>query len=90
MRLKDAQAFDDYRGRVGATVAAHQGRIVARSAVKDVFWNELGSQSFTATVELEFPSAAQARAWAGSPDYLALLEVRQQAFDLILFGIEPA
>lgn len=33
---------------------------------------------------------AQTLVWAGSPGCLALLEVGQQAFDLILFGIEPA
>lgn len=90
LRLKDAQAFDAYRAEVGTTVAACEGRIVARSTVCDVFWNELGSQPFTATVELAFPSADHARAWASSPAYLRLLEVRQQAFDLLLFGIEPA
>ena len=83
--LKDAAAFDEYRSQVGATVALHGGRILARGRKLATFWNELGAEEFQAVVELEFEGQAQARAWAQSPEYAALLPVRRRAMKLTLF-----
>lgn len=85
--LQDAAAFEDYRRQVGATVERWGGRVASRGPHLGYLWNELGSQDFQAWVELEFPDEARARQWAASPEYQALLPVRQRAMKLTLFMV---
>jgi uncharacterized protein (DUF1330 family) len=87
IELKDANAFEEYRSRVGQTVTQYKGNIEYRGVVTDLFWNELHCSPFSAYVELSFPSKEDAKAWAHSAEYQALLKVRQQAMTLTLFGV---
>lgn len=87
IRLKDPAAFETYRSQVGATVERYQGSIVARGAVDKTWWNELPCAPFEAYVELSFPSAEDADRWATSPEYQALVPVRTEAMDLMLFRV---
>lgn len=87
IELKDAQAFEEYRTHVGQTVAQYHGHIEHRGVITDVFWNELDCKPFSAYVELSFPSKEDAKGWAQSAEYQALLKVRQQAMTLTLFGV---
>lgn len=88
IKLLDPEAFEDYRGRVGATIAAHGGVIRNRGTKSFTAWNELDCGEFDAVVEIEFADAAQARRWAESPEYAELLPVRTRAMQLTLFGVE--
>jgi len=88
IRLKDPQAFEVYRSKVGATVENYGGRVVARGAVDKTYWNELPCGEFGAFVELSFPSPEHAERWAVSPEYLSIIPVRQQAMDLTLFRVQ--
>ena len=88
IRLKDPAAFEIYRSQVGATVEKYQGSVVGRGVADKTYWNELPCGEFTAFVELQFPSEADADCWAASPEYQALVPVRTQAMDLTLFRIE--
>jgi uncharacterized protein (DUF1330 family) len=90
IELKDLSAFEDYRAQVGATVEQYGGRITERGVRGDMFWNELECKSFSAYVQLEFPTAIDAQRWASSPEYLALLPIRNQAMKLTLFGMLPS
>ncbi len=87
IRLKDPAAFDTYRNQVGATVERHGGSIVARGAVDKTYWNELPCAPFEACVELSFPSTEAADRWADSPEYRAIVPVREKAMDLLLFRV---
>ena len=89
IRLKDPVAFEVYRSQVGATVEKYKGSVVARGTAGKTYWNELPCGEFTAFVELQFPSEADAARWAASPEYQALVPVRTQAMDLTLFHIHP-
>ena len=60
------------------------------SALKEVFWNELECKPFSAYVQLEFPAAIDAQRWASSPEYLALVPIRNQAMQLSLFSMLPS
>ncbi|MEY2632402.1 MAG: hypothetical protein RIR00_1056 [Pseudomonadota bacterium] len=84
IRLKDPAAFEQYRQRVGATVALYQGVIAARSSIDKTYWNEPDGAGYSAFVELEFPSAAAADQWAASPEYQAIVPLRATAMDLTL------
>ncbi len=87
IQLTDPAAFEIYRNQVGATVEQYGGQIAFRGEVTENFWNELGSQPFNAYVELSFPSPTEARAWAASPEYQALVPIRSQAMRLTLFAV---
>ena len=90
IELKDPLAFDEYRKQVGATVEQYGGRITQRGVRGDVFWNELQCKPFSAYVQLVFPTAIDAQRWAASPEYLALVPIRNQAMQLTLFSMLPS
>ena len=87
IELKDQTAFDEYRSQVGQTVALYKGSIEFRGALTELFWNELNCGTFSASVELHFPSQDDAHAWAHSPEYQSLVAIRNKAMRLTLFGI---
>jgi uncharacterized protein (DUF1330 family) len=90
IELQDASAFEEYRGQVGLTVTQYGGRIVERGACETVFWNELRCAPFSAYVELQFPTSADATRWAQSPEYQALIPIRNKAMKLTLFSLIAA
>jgi len=87
MELTDQNAFEEYRSQVGKTVELYKGAIKNRGVVSELFWNELGCASFSAFVELEFPSSQDAHLWANSPEYQSLVPIRSKAMKLTLFSI---
>jgi uncharacterized protein (DUF1330 family) len=87
MELRDPTAFEDYRKQVGQTVELYKGIIYARGLITEIFWNELNCNPFSAYVELHFPSQEDAHNWTKSPEYQALVPIRNQAMKLTLFGV---
>lgn len=87
IELCNQDAFAQYRSQVSQTVELYKGSIKNRGMVKEIFWNELGSASFNTFVELEFPTAQDAHAWANSKEYQALVPIRNQAMKLTLFTV---
>ena len=87
MELSDQDAFAEYRSQVSQTVELYKGSIKNRGTVTELFWNELDSAPFNTFVELEFPSAQDAHAWANSPEYQLLVPIRSKAMKLTLFSI---
>ena len=85
IRLKDSVAFSEYKSEVGATVALYGGVISDRGSLEKVYWDELAAGHFDAYVELSFPTAETADAWASSPEYQSILAVRKVALDITLF-----
>lgn len=90
IQLNDLDAFENYRAQVGNTVALYRGKITYRGALNTFFWNELGCDSFSAVVELEFPDLDSSESWAHSREYQSLLPIRSKAMKLTLFSISPA
>ena len=88
IKLINPEAFERYRAQVGATIAQYGGSVQYRGTTTMMPWNELGCEDFNAFVEIEFPSTEQARHWAKSPEYAALLPIRGQAMRLTLFGVQ--
>lgn len=87
IQLKDPAAFERYRSQVGATVEKYNGIVVARGVCDKSYWNELACGEFDAFVELVFPTAEDADRWASSPEYQAIVPIRNQAMALSLFRI---
>ena len=87
IKLLNADAFEQYRSQVGATIERHQGRVLFRGAHRATFWNDLACGEFDACVDIEFPDEACMRAWAEGEDYARLLPIREQAMKLTLFAV---
>ena len=87
IQLSDVEAFEQYRTKVGDTVALYQGKIASRGSFNQFFWNELGCDSFSAYVELEFPDVEHSKAWANNPEYQSLITIRSKAMKLTLFSV---
>ncbi len=85
--VRDPAAFEEYRSRVGATIAHYGGVVRQRSDVDAVLWNETGGVAPDAFVDIEFPSKEAAKRWTDSEEYRALFEVRSKAMQLLLFAI---
>jgi uncharacterized protein (DUF1330 family) len=86
IELTDQAAFEQYRSQVGQTVALYKGSVDVRGVVNALFWNELDCAPFSAFVELSFSSQEDAHAWAHSPEYQALVAIRNKAMKLTLFS----
>jgi uncharacterized protein (DUF1330 family) len=87
IQLNDVEAFEQYRSKVGETVALYQGKVLSRGSFNQFFWNELECDSFSAYVELEFPDVELSKAWANSPEYQSLIGIRSKAMKLTLFSV---
>jgi uncharacterized protein (DUF1330 family) len=87
IELTDQNAFEQYRNKVGQTLELFKGSIENRGSVNEIFWNELNCARFSAFVELTFPSQEDAKAWAHSPEYQALVAIRNTAMKLTLFAV---
>lgn len=74
--IKDTAAYQEYRQRAPATVARHGGRYIVRGGT--VTHVEPG-WDIDRFVVLQFPSLAAAQAWYASPEYQAILPIRQGA-----------
>lgn len=75
IEVLDTVAYEEYRQRVGPTIAAYGGRYIARGGATEVLE---GTWSPHRCVILEFPSVSQAKAWWDSPEYQPLRVIRER------------
>jgi len=87
-KIQSPKDFDDYRAQVGATIELYGGKLIRRGVCENPFWNQLNAGTFDTFVELSFSSLEDAKRWANSPEYSALLPVRERAMQLTLFPVE--
>ena len=87
-KTQSPKDFDAYRAQVGATIELYGGKVLRRGVCDSPFWNQLNAAAFDTFVELSFPSMEDAKRWANSPEYSALLPVRERAMQLTLFPVE--
>jgi len=85
VEVTDAAAYEAYRRKVPALIAAHGGRYLVRGGAATVLE---GDGTPHRQVVLEFPDMAHLRAFYDSPDYRRLIAIRQSASKGTLFAIE--
>lgn len=85
LNVKDQDAFRDYGQRVPATLSQYGGRFLVRGGKVESL---KGDEPKTPVVVLAFESVEQARKWASSPEYGALVPLRDKAADARIFIIE--
>ena len=86
IEITDPAAYEEYRKGVGATVSAYGGRSLVRPGGSvEVLEGDWAPKRL---VILEFPSAAQLKAWYNSPEYKPLLEIRLRSANSSLVVVE--
>jgi len=76
VEVLDKVAYEEYRQKVPATIAAYGGRYIARGGATEVLE---GGWVPKRCVLIEFPSMAKLKAWWESPEYVPLRAIRQRA-----------
>ena len=86
--ITDAAKFEEYRTKVGPTIAKHGGRYITKGHVlleKDNAVWQPGR-----VVIIEFPDMATLNAWYTSPEYQPLIALRRQSAKDMLITLEGA
>ena len=76
VEVTDPALYDEYRGKVQATVDAYGGRFLVRGGEAKRLE---GNRPLRRLVVLEFPSVEQAQNWYDSKEYGPLKELRFRA-----------
>ncbi len=79
--VKDEDKWAQYRAQVPATLAPWGAELLFRGQRADIL---AGQHAHLDTVVIRFPDADTVDAWYNSPEYQALIPLRQQAADLDL------
>lgn len=83
--VKDPEKWDEYRSRVPGTLAPWGAELILRRKLASVL---AGEHAHTNTVVIRFPDKGALDGWHASPDYQALIPLRNQAADMVLLGYE--
>ena len=77
-RVLDQKAFDEYAEKVRPILGKFGGRWVV---IEAQHVTRAGEWPYVRTVIVEFPSIERAQAWYDSPEYGAIIPLRQRAID---------
>lgn len=81
IRVKDALRWEQYRSRVGATITRYGGELLFRGNWQGHF---SGSARDGQIVAMRFADLDAARRWHDSPEYQALVSLRDAGADVTL------
>jgi uncharacterized protein (DUF1330 family) len=85
IEINDPEAYEEYRAKVPAVIAAHGGRYLVRGGAVEALE---GDWTPKRTVILEFPDMESLKAFWNAPDYLPLRAIRQKASSGRLVAIQ--
>ena len=85
LQVVDPAAYEEYRQKVPALIAAHGGRYLVRGGATEVLEGDAQPQR---QVILEFPDMAHLKAFYNDPAYRPLIALRQRAAKGHLLAIE--
>ena len=81
IRVKNAEAWEQYRSVVGATIAQYGGELLFRGEQERVFSGQMPQEK---VVAMRFANVDAANRWHDSPEYQALIPIRDRAADVTL------
>ena len=81
--VKNREKWEEYRSRVPATLEPFGAELVFRGTLQSIL---SGTHSHTDTVVIRFPDSKAVEKWYGSPEYQALVPLRQEAADVDLLS----
>lgn len=79
--IKDAGLFSQYGAGAGPTIVAHGGELVIRGKTETVL---SGDASHQVSAVARFPDMEKLTTWYRSPEYQALIPLRDSAADMDL------
>ena len=85
IEINDPAAYDDYRRRVPAVIAAYGGRYLVRGGAVDRLE---GDAPMHRLVILEFPDMTRLKTFYNSAQYQLLLGIRQRSAKSTVLAIE--
>jgi uncharacterized protein (DUF1330 family) len=85
--IRDQAKFQDYGQKAPPTVAQYGGRFVVRGAKPEMLKGDAPKGPF---LILAFDNLQQAKTWASSPEYTALVPLRDEAADSRVFIVQAA
>ena len=75
VEVHDPEGYKAYTAQVPGTLARFGGKFIVRAGANDTLE---GSWEPHRIVLIEFPSVEQAKAWFASPEYQAIIPLRQK------------
>ena len=85
LKVKNPQKLAEYRDQAGPLIRRYGGEPVAKGKSVRVI---AGHNDFDSVVIFRFPSLEQAMTWYQSPEYQALIPIRDEAADLRFTAFE--
>ena len=85
VRVTDPARYEEYRGKVPATIALYGGRYLARGGAVEALEGDWQPERL---VVLEFESMERFREWYDSLEYAPLKQLRQEAATTQLVVVE--
>jgi uncharacterized protein (DUF1330 family) len=82
---KNPEKLKEYAGQADPLVKKFGGEFVHFGAVTDVL---NGSNDHPRCVLLKFETAEAARAWYNSPEYQAIIPIREEGADTVFYVVE--
>jgi len=86
-KVKNPEKLAEYSKAAGQTVADHGGTFTIRAPIDRILTGEADYNRF---VLIEFPDLDTARGWYDSPEYQALIPVRDEGADMLFTLSESA
>ena len=83
--VKDEAKWAEYRSRLPATLEPWGAEIMFRGRLSAVL---SGDHEHAATVVIRFPDLKALNDWHASPQYQAILPIRNEAADVVLLAYE--
>ena len=85
IKVNDPVRYEEYRKLVSPTLAAYDGKYLARGGTEKVLEGDLSPNR---TVVVEFPSAARALEWWNSDAYRPIRQIRYDSADSQMLLVE--
>ncbi|MBT6095875.1 MAG: DUF1330 domain-containing protein [Rhodospirillaceae bacterium] len=85
VKLKNPEKLKAYSQAAGKTVTTHGGNFSIRAAFVEAL---AGNADYDRFVMIEFPDTEAARTWYQSPEYQALIPMREEGADMTFSLIE--
>ena len=85
IKVNDPVRYEEYRKLVSPTLAAYDGKYLARGGAVKVLEGDLSPNR---TVVVEFPSAARALEWWNSDVYRPIRQIRYDSADSQMLLVE--
>jgi uncharacterized protein (DUF1330 family) len=88
--ITNLKKFEEYRVKVGPTIAKHGGRYITKSGSHVVLEEDNAVWQPGRVVIVEFPDMASLNAWYRSPEYQPLIALRRESAKDMLITLEGA